>query len=141
MWVYLLRFYGTCLCCVELLFTVCLFFMLDQIEVTMEDKVTGHEVPLDIILRRPVHFDFEIEFVDKNGVSLGTRNGEKGVVVFSRTITVNNDAELRARFKIGDKVGPYSEPVAIDVETPGMLISQMYNQVPKLITIFSYRRW
>ena len=100
--------------------------MLDQTVVKMEDQATGHEVLLRTILRRPVHFDFEIEFVDKDEVLLGTRNGEKGVVEFSRIITVNSDTEVRARFKIGDKVGPYSEPVTVDVETPGMLISHMY---------------
>ena len=113
------------MCGILLLLFTFTYFLLDQIEVRMEDKATGREVPLHIVLRRPVYFDFEIEFVDKDDVSLGTINGEKGVLVFSCTITVNSDTEVRGRFKIGDKVGPYSEPVAVDVETPGMLISHM----------------
>ena len=122
------------------IYSLLYFCLSDQIEVRVEDKATGREVPLHIILRRSINFNFEIEFVDKDDVSLGIINGEKGVVQFIHTITVNRDTEVRARFKIGDKVGPYSEPVTVDVETPGMLISYMYNQVPNLITIFSYRR-
>ena len=83
--------------------------------------ISNSDVPLHIRLRRPIHFDYEIEFVDKNGELLDTMEGEKGKETFQHRVSVHRDTELMARFKIGKVTGPESDAVTIDV-TEGMLI-------------------
>ena len=83
--------------------------------------ISNSDVPLHIRLRRPIHFDYEIEFFDKSGEILDTMMGEKGKETFQHTVSVHRDTELMARFKIGEVTGPESDTVTIDV-TEGMLI-------------------
>ena len=97
------------------------YFYLDKIDVTMDGTIVSNsEVPLRIHLRRAIHFDYEIEFLDNDEV-ISTMEGEKGKESFQRTVTVHRDTELMARFKIGEVTGPDSDAVTIDV-TEGMLI-------------------
>ena len=83
--------------------------------------ISNSEVPLHIHLIRPIHFDYQIEFVDKSGELLDTMEGEKGKESFQYTVRVHQDTELMARFKIGEVTGPESDAVTVDV-TEGMLI-------------------
>ena len=97
------------------------YFYLDKIDVTMDGNIVSNsDVPLRIHLRRAIHFDYEIEFVDNNEV-ISTMEGEKGKEMFHHIITVHRDTELMARLKIGEVRGPESDAVTIDV-TEGMLI-------------------
>ena len=82
--------------------------------------VSNSEVSLRIRLRRAIHFDYQIEFVDNDEV-ISTMEGKKGKESFQHTVTVHRDTELMARFKIGEVTGPESDAVTIDV-TEGMLI-------------------
>ena len=81
--------------------------------------ISNTNVPLHILLRRAIHFDYQIEFVDNDEV-ISTMEGEKGKESFQHTVTVHRDTELMARFKIGEVRGPESDAVTIDV-TGGML--------------------
>ena len=82
--------------------------------------ISNSYVPLRIRLRRAIHFDYQIEFVDNDEV-ISTMEGEKGKESFQHTVSVHRDTELMARFKIGEVRGPESDAVTIDV-TEGMLI-------------------
>ena len=45
------------------------YFYLDKIDVTMDGNIISNSyVPLRIRLRRAIHFDYEIEFVDNDEV-------------------------------------------------------------------------
>lgn len=104
------------------IFTACFLFFIDKIDVRMDGKIISNSnVPLHIRLRRPIHFDYQIEFVDKNGELLDTMEGEKGKESFQHTVRVHGDTELMARFKIGEVTGPDSDAVTVDV-TEGTLI-------------------
>ena len=76
---------------------------------------------MHIRLRRPIHFDYQIEFVDSSGELLDRMVGEKGKETFQHTVRVHRDTELMARFKIGEVTGPDSDAVIVDV-TERMLI-------------------
>ena len=54
------------------------------------------------------------------GDVIDTMEGVKGKETFQHTVSVHNGTELMARFRIGEVIGPNSEPV-IDVPE-GMLI-------------------
>ena len=98
-----------------------LFFDLDKIDVTVVGRIVfNSDVILHIRLRRAIHFDYQIEFVDNDEV-ISTMEGEKGKETFQHTVSVHNSTELMARFRIGEVIGPNSEPVTIDVPE-GMLI-------------------
>ena len=97
------------------------YFYLDKIDVTMDGNIVSNsDVPLRIRLRRAIYFDYEIEFVDNDEV-ISMMEGEKGKEAFQHTVTVHQDTELMARFKIGEVIGPNSKPVTINV-LEGMLI-------------------
>ena len=100
----------------------CVFYLyLDKIDITMDGSIISNsDVPLRIRLRRAIHFDYQIEFVDNNEV-INTMEGEKGKESFQHTVTIYRDTDLMARFKIGEVRGPESDAVTIDV-TEGMLI-------------------
>ena len=83
--------------------------------------ISNSEVPLHINLRRPIHFEYQIQFIDKSGDVLDTMEGEKGKETFEHTVRVHQGIELMARFKIGEVTGPESDAVTVDV-TEGMLI-------------------
>ena len=80
------------------------------------------KVLLCISLRRPIHFDYQIEFFDVCGDLLDTMEGEKGKQTFQYTVRVHHNIEMMARFKIGEVTGPDSDTVIIDV-TESMLIA------------------
>jgi len=90
----------------------------------MDGAILGNQVPLLVTLRRPIYFDYEIEFIDANGAAvLATVKGEKGKTSFSYNLEVYRNTEVQARFKIGDITGPESkEALTVNVETTGMLI-------------------
>ena len=69
------------------------------------------------ILFPVVMFLYQIKFVDNDEV-ISMMEGEKGKEAFQHTVTVHRDTELMARFKIGEVIGPKSEPVTIDVPKP-----------------------
>ena len=99
-----------------------LLYISDQIDVRIDSKFTSISgVPLRINLRRVIHFDYQIEFVDMTGDVIDTMEGVKGKETFQHTVSVHNSTELMARFRIGEVIGPNSEPVTIDVPE-GMLI-------------------
>ena len=95
-------------------------FILDKIDVRMDGNIISNcEVPLRVNLRRPIHFDYQIEFFDVSGDIVSTMEGEKGKQTFQHTVSVCRDTELMARFKIGEVTGPDSDTVFVDV-TEGM---------------------
>ena len=91
--------------------------------------IFNSEFPLRIHLRRAVHFDYQIEFVDVTGDVLSTMEGEKGKETFHYTITVSKDTDLTARFEIGEVTGPHSEIVNIDVTEGSYIIMDIENQL------------
>ena len=104
--------------------------------------ISNSEVPLRIRLIRPIHFDYQIQFIDGSGDILDTMEGEKGKETFQYTVRVHQDTELMARFKIGEVTGPESDAVTVDV-TEGMLIAthiqSFFHKVPIVIAhSFSY---
>ena len=99
-----------------------LLYISDQIDVRIDSNFTfNSEVPLRINLRRVIHFDYQIEFVDMTGDVIDTMEGVKGKETFQHTVSVHKGTKLMARFRIGQVIGPNSEPVTIDVPE-GMLI-------------------
>ena len=93
----------------------------DPIDVRIGTKFTSNsEVLLRINLRRIIHFDYQIEFVDMTGDVIDTMEGVKGKETFQHIVSVHEGIKLMARFRIGEVIGPNSESV-IDV-TEGMLI-------------------
>ena len=101
---------------------------LDKIDVRMDGNIISNsEVPLRINLRRPIHFDYQIEFVDKDGDILSTMEGEKGKQTFQHTVSVHKDTGLMARFKIGEITGPDSDAVTVDVTERTLIIIHVYN--------------
>jgi len=63
------------------------FVFIDKIEVSVDGAILGNQVPLLVILRRPIYFNYEIEFIDINGV-LDTVEVEKGKTSFSYNLKV-----------------------------------------------------
>ena len=49
--------------------------------------------------------------------------GKKGTTTLSYPLIVTKDTEVMARFKVGDARGPNSDPVPVEVQNPGMLIT------------------
>ena len=121
-------------------FTAC---FLDKIDVRMDGNIISNcEVLLRINLRRPIHFDYQIEFFDVSGGILSTMEGEKGKQTFQHTVSLRKDTELMAHFRIGEVTGPDSDAVIVDV-TEGMLIvthvQPFFYKVPIMIACcFSY---
>ena len=104
------------------IFTVCFLFFIDKIDVRIDGNIISNsDVPLHIHLRRPIHFNYQIEFVDCSGDLLDMMEGEKGKQTFQHTVRVHKDTGLMAHFKIGEVTGPDSDTVIVDV-TESMLI-------------------
>jgi len=87
----------------------------------VDGAILGSQVPLLVTLRRPIYFNYEIEFIDMNGAVLDTVEGEKGKASFSHNLKMYSNTDVMARFRIGNIVGPKSEVLTVTVETTGML--------------------
>ena len=64
--------------------------------------------------------------------------GKKGTTTLLYPLIVTKDTEVMARFKIGDARGPNSDPVPVEVQNPGMLITshtQLKSYYDKYISI------
>jgi len=72
-------------------------------------------------LRRPIYFDYKIEFVDMNGVVLDTVDGKKGERTLSHNLSIYRGPDVVARFKIGNITGPESDALTVNATT-GMVI-------------------
>ena len=108
---------------------------LDKTEVRVDGAILGNQVPLLLILRRPIYFNYEIEFIDiKNGV-LDTVEGKMGKTRFFYNLKVyRNCMGVIARFKIGNITGPKSE--VLHIETTGMLIISHTIKIVMKVLIF-----
>ena len=100
--------------------TITLF--IDKMRLTKNGSIANKQVPLLITLRSPLHFQYQIEFVDMEHNPLGTMEGMKGQTSFTHMLHVERDTDVMARFRIGEISGPDSDPVTVDVENTGMLI-------------------
>lgn len=107
--------------CNKYLLKVAIFLYLDKIQVRLGGTISGNQVLLLVILRRPIYFDYKIEFVDMNGTVLDTVDGKKGERTFSHNLDVYRDTDVMARFKIGNITGPESDALT-NATTTGMLI-------------------
>ena len=127
--------YVPCLCYLEYF----AFRILDKLELTRNNSAstitsastinrnnsasTNSQVYLLISLRRPLYFDYDIEFVDNiKETVLDTMEGTKGATRLSHTLPVRKGTEVMARFQIGGVRGPNSNPVAVDEQNLGMLM-------------------
>ena len=100
----------------------CFIYILDKIWLAKNGSIANKQVPLLITLRRPLYFQYQIEFVDMEHNPLGTMEGMKGQTSFTHMLRVERNTDVMARFRIGEVSGPDSDPVTVDVENPGILI-------------------
>ena len=96
--------------------------ILDKIRITKNGSVANRRVPLLITLRRPLHFQYHIDFFDMKNEPLGSMEGMRGQMTFTHMLTVERDTDVMAQFRIGEVSGPASDPVTVNVENSGMLI-------------------
>ena len=92
-----------------------LWFVLDKLRLTKNGSITNGQIPLLIFLRKPLYFQYHIDFVDMENKLLGSMEGIKGQMTFTHMLAVERDTDVIARFRIGEVSGPDSDPVTVDV--------------------------
>ena len=102
------------------------FLILDKLQVSRNNSVStnnGH-IYVRIFLRKPVYFNYEIEFIDMDNkvLAIDTMEGNKGVTTLSHLLIVTKDSAVMACFKVGGVRDPNSNAVAVKVQHPDMLI-------------------
>ena len=91
--------------------------------VSIVDGTVSGKVSLFFNLKRPINFNYKIEFFNEKGGLLDTMDGKKGVTTFSYLLTVDRSMNVMARLKVGDVSGPPSDPISVTLDEPGMSIS------------------